>query len=220
MAIDPATGIAIAQGVGRFASTLFGRRKRRDFISTAAGQEVQRRTEEGDLNQAAQRQIVGEVAAATGSAAQIARSQARGRLAAQGISGSAAGEAALGAPGRQQQEAVASASERLGTLNEQSKAQARRELAAGITGTQEAQDIESAQFRRDLIGSASQAVAGIIEGVAVDRASLETIEQLASAEQTQRLRLLLSVELAKGAGAVITPEIQALLNEIIGRQSQ
>lgn len=218
MAIDPVTAIAITKGAGRFASTLLGKRRQRNFIDTAPGQEVLRRTEEGDLNRAAQREITGEVAATTGQSAQIARSQARGMLAAQGLTGSQVGEKALAAPGIAQQQAIASTSARLGTLNEQSKAQARRELALGIGRTQEAQDIGSAQFRRDLISSATSAVAGIIEGRAVDRANLETIEQLASAEQTQQLRLLLSIELAKGAGAVITPEIQALLNQIIGRQ--
>lgn len=220
MAIDPVTGLAIVTGAGRFASTLLGRRKQRDFIDTAPGQEVLRRTEEGDLNAAAQRQITGEVAATTGQTAQIQRAQIRGRLAAANLTDSATGERALAQPGIQQQQAIASTSERLATENERSKALARRELAAGIGRAQEAQDIESAQFRRDIIGAATSAVTGIIEGRAVDRAHLETIEQLASAEQAQRLRLLLSVELAKGAGAQITPEIQALLNQIIGIQEQ
>ena len=225
--IEPVTAIALAQGGGRFLSTLFGKRKRRDFIQTAQGQQLQRESEEGVLNQAAQRQITGEVAATTGNIAQIQRAQARGRLAAQGITGSGAGERALAAPGIAQQEAVASTSQQLATQNELSKARARRELAAGIGRTEEAQDVESAQFRSNLISSATSAVAGIIEGKAIDETNRQALESIGTAEQNQRIRLLLQAQIALGAGAQFTQELidafKAVgidLNKLIGARGR
>jgi len=216
MAVGIFTGLAIASGVGRFASTVLGRRRQRRFLETAEGIQAQREAQEGAISPAAQRQVVGEVASATGAVAQVERARIRGRLATRGLERSEVGARALAAPGTQQQEAVAQAGERIALLNEQTRLEARRRLAAGITRTEEVRTTEAAGFRRDLVGAATQAVAGIIEGRAIDREQAQAIEQLASAEQLQRLRVLLSVQLAQGAGVVLTPEIQQLLNEILG----
>jgi len=214
------TGLAIASGVGRIAGTILGRRRQRRFLETAEGQLAQREAQQGAISPAGQRQIVGEVASATGAVAQVERARVRGRLAARGLESSEVGARALAVSGTQQQEAVAQAGERVSLLNEQTRIEARRRLAAGITRTEETRATEEAGFRRDLIGVATQAVAGIIEGRAIDTEQARAVEQLASADQLQRLRVLLSVQLAEGAGAVLTPEIRALLNEILGNIRQ
>jgi len=215
MAIDPATGIAIATGVGRVASTIFGRRRRRrSFASTAEGQELTRISEEGALNQAAQRGALAETAAVTGNVAQIRQAQTRGRLAAANITGSQAGERALAQPGIQQQEAITAAQRQITQFNQQSQREARLALARGEGQIEEANRLESAQFRGQLAGDIAGAVAGFVEGRAIDAESAKQITQLANAQQLSQFNILLGV-LESGIGGVEEEQARARLSELL-----
>jgi hypothetical protein len=207
--IEPVTAIALAQGAGKIASVILGRRRR-----SRANRQLTRIAEEGVLNQAAQRGALAETAAVTGNIAQIRTAQTRGRLAAANLTGSQAGERALEQPGIQQQESIAAAQRQITQFNQQSQREARFALAQQEGQIEEANRLESAQFRGQLAGDIAGAIAGFVEGRAIDAESAKQLTQLASAEQLSQFNILLGV-LESGIGGVEEEQARTRLAELL-----
>jgi len=130
----------------------------------------------------------------------------------------------LAQPGIQQQEAITAAQRRITQFNQQSQREARLALVRGEGRIEEANRLESAQFRGQLAGDLFSAIAGITEGVAVDVEAGKQIALLLDAKETSRANVLLGfLELNQGTEAereAFLQELTDILKGAVGRNAE
>lgn len=132
MPIGLAGALAIASGakaLGSYAYNRYKNNKRKKFGDSQYGKELKRIGEEGTFSQKARNIVTGSVARKSAGQAQTGKASYAGRLAAQGLEGSVAGQRGLSEFDIAKQRDVAESARGIELANEQSKVQARLSYA-------------------------------------------------------------------------------------------
>lgn len=162
------TALAIASGVkalGSYAYNRYKNNKRKKFGDSQYGRELKRIGEEGTFSQKARNIVTGSVARKSAGQAQTGKASYAGRLAAQGLEGSVAGQRGLSEFDIAKQRDVAESAREVELANEQSKVQARLSYAEQKLQDERQREALERQNTEQLIGGLGDAVsAGITAG--------------------------------------------------------
>lgn len=138
------------------------RKERPKFADSEYGQELARFKKEGMYSPTARRNIVGDVARKAGSIGQTAKASYAGRLTAQGLEGSIAGQRGMNEIDIARQKQVAETARDIETKNEMSKVEAGLTYAQELYKDKQIDAAMKAQNRDELIASLGDlATAGV-----------------------------------------------------------
>ena len=175
------TALAVAQGVktlGTYAYNRYKNNQRKKFGDSSLGKELKRIGEEGKYSQQAQNLITGDVARKSAGVAQTGKAGYAGRLAAQGLEGSVAGQRGMSEFDIQQQRDVAGASRKVQMENEASKVQAKLTFAEQKLRDEREREALQRQNVEQLIGGLGEAAGGLINAYYSDKDTKDMINNL------------------------------------------
>ena len=199
---------ALAAG-GKYLASRYALAKRKKFEDTEFGREQARIAKEGRYTPKARGMITGSVARKAGATAQTGKASFAGRLAAQGLEGSIAGQRGLNEFDIAKQEQVAGAAREVDLANETSKVDAKLSYAENKLRDRREREAMKAQGTQQLIGDLGNVVSQYISGSAQEKQAIaRNVAESAKDERDFRLKIL---EMTNGMTKAEIEEFERLL---------